>query len=92
MGREEVFGGTVIATAVDLVGTFRSREENLLISQRQGWLRKTAEAEEAWKLQAHEIQSGRKDSMLAVLEKRGYVNSTAGYALKMFPTSLGIAH
>ncbi|MCJ1379913.1 tyrosyl-tRNA synthetase [Xylographa soralifera] len=55
-----------------------SQEENRLIRQRQAWLRKTAEAEEAWKLQAHEIQSGRKESMLTVLEKRGYVNSTAG--------------
>ncbi|MCJ1438219.1 tyrosyl-tRNA synthetase [Xylographa pallens] len=55
-----------------------SPEENRLISHREGWLRKTAEAAEAWKMQAEEIQSGRKESMLTVLEKRGYVNSTAG--------------
>ena len=60
-----------------------SPEENRLIRQRQGWLRKTAEAAEAWKLQSHEIHSGRKESMLTVLEKRGYVNSTAGYALNV---------
>lgn len=44
------------------------------------FLRKTAEAEAQWKVQAGEIREGKRDSMLTILEKRGYVNSIAGYA------------
>ena len=46
----------------------------------QGWLRKTDEAEQAWRAQAEEITAGRKESMLSVLEKRGYVHAIAGCA------------
>ncbi len=44
----------------------------------QNWLKKTAEAKEAWDAQAKEIEAGRKQSMLSILEERGYVNSVAG--------------
>lgn len=44
----------------------------------QNWLRKTAEAKEAWDRQAKEIEGGRKQSMLSILEERGYVNAVAG--------------
>lgn len=44
----------------------------------QNWLKKTAEAKEAWGAQAKEIEAGRKQSMLSILEERGYVNSVAG--------------
>ena len=44
----------------------------------QNWLRKTEEAKEAWDAQAKEIKAGRKQSMLSVLEERGYVNAVAG--------------
>ena len=47
----------------------------------QNYLRKKAEAEQQWQAQAWEIRQGRKDSMLTTLEKRGYINSIAGYAL-----------
>ncbi len=44
----------------------------------QNWLKKTAEAKDAWDAQAKEIKAGRKQSMLSILEERGYVNSVAG--------------
>ena len=44
----------------------------------QNWLRKTAEAKAAWDAQAVEIKEGRKQSMLSILEERGYVNAVAG--------------
>ena len=44
----------------------------------QNWLRKTEEAKEAWDAQAQEIKAGRKQSMLSLLEERGYVNAVAG--------------
>ncbi|KAA6410472.1 MAG: tyrosyl-tRNA synthetase [Lasallia pustulata] len=44
----------------------------------QNWLRKTAESEQQWKARAVEITNGTKESMLSILEKRGYVNSIAG--------------
>lgn len=45
----------------------------------QNWLRKTADAETAWKEQAKEIWEGKKESMLSILEKRGYINAVVGY-------------
>ncbi|EAS30078.3 tyrosine-tRNA ligase [Coccidioides immitis RS] len=44
----------------------------------QQHLRRTAEAEEQWKLQAKEIEAGRKQSFLSFLEERGLVNSVVG--------------
>ena len=44
----------------------------------QNWLRKTAEAKAAWEAQAEEINAGRKQSMLSILEERGYVNAITG--------------
>ena len=57
------------------------RSQGVTVQRRsitQNWIRKTAEAKEAWDAQAIEIKSGRKQSMLSVLEERGYVNSVAG--------------
>ena len=45
----------------------------------QNWLRKTADAEVAWKEQAKEIREGKKEGMLSILEKRGYINAVVGY-------------
>ena len=36
-------------------------------------------AEWEWKKLADEIKEGKRESMLTVLEKRGFVNSIAGY-------------
>lgn len=46
----------------------------------QGHIRKTIEAEWQWKEQAKEIQAGRKQSFLSMLEERGFVQQIAGYA------------
>lgn len=44
----------------------------------QNYLEKTVEAKLAWAKQATEIKSGKQDSMLAMLEKRGFVNQVVG--------------
>lgn len=49
--------------------------------------KKTSEAKEAWDKHAVEIEAGRQESMLTMLEKRGYVNAIAGYS--PFPNQLG---
>lgn len=54
----------------------------------QNWLRKTEEAKKAWGAQKEEIVGGKKDSMLTVLEERGYVNAVVGFdrAIRWHPT------
>ena len=47
------------------------------ISQR--YLRKQAEAEERWQADAKIIHAGEKQSMLSMLEERGYIDTIAGY-------------
>ncbi len=47
------------------------------ISERFLW--KTAEAADKWRDQAQEIRAGKKDSMLKILEDRGYINAIVGY-------------
>lgn len=44
----------------------------------QGFIKKTLEAKVQWARQATEIKAGRKESMLTMLEKRGYVNQIIG--------------
>jgi len=44
----------------------------------QNHLKKTLEAKLDWARQATEIKAGKKDSMLTMLEKRGYVNQIVG--------------
>ena len=44
----------------------------------QGYLQKTLEAKLEWARQSTEIKAGRKESMLSMLEKRGYVNQIVG--------------
>ena len=44
----------------------------------QNFLQKTLEAKVAWARQATEIKAGRKESMLTMLEKRGFVNQVIG--------------
>ncbi|GME64443.1 putative tyrosyl-tRNA mitochondrial precursor (tyrosine--tRNA ligase) protein [Neofusicoccum parvum] len=44
----------------------------------QGTIRKTIEAEWQWKEQAKEIEAGRKQAFLSMLEERGYIKQIAG--------------
>lgn len=44
----------------------------------QNYIKKTLEAKIEWARQATEIKAGRKESMLTMLEKRGYVNQIIG--------------
>ena len=44
----------------------------------QNYLQKSLEAKLQWARQATEIKAGRKESMLDMLEKRGYVNQIVG--------------
>lgn len=44
----------------------------------QNHLKKTLEAKLEWARQATEIKTGKRDSMLTMLEKRGYVNQVVG--------------
>lgn len=53
----------------------------------QNYLRKQADAEEEWQKQALIIENGEKQSMLSLLEERGYVDTIAGYDLQ-FRSSL----
>lgn len=46
----------------------------------QGTIRKTIEAEWQWKEQAKEIEAGRKQAFLSMLEERGYIKQIAGCA------------
>lgn len=39
---------------------------------------KLDKADDEWALRAEKIEAGRQDSMLSILEKRGYVHSIAG--------------
>ncbi|KAI9887999.1 MAG: tyrosyl-tRNA synthetase [Watsoniomyces obsoletus] len=58
--------------------SFKTRAPALRRGITQNFLRKTAEAEEQWKLQAEKIRKGEKKSMLTILEERGYVDAIAG--------------
>lgn len=53
-----------------------------LVSQRrcisEDYLKKTLEAKLQWTRQATEIKAGRKESMMTMLEKRGYINQIIG--------------
>jgi len=42
------------------------------------WLKKTADAETNWQIQALEIKDGKKKSMLKILEERGLVHNVTG--------------
>ena len=44
----------------------------------QNYLKKTIEAKLEWARQSTEIKAGRKQSMLSMLESRGYVNQVVG--------------
>lgn len=44
----------------------------------QNYLRKTAEAADQWATWAGEIKAGKRKSMLAILEERGYVHQIVG--------------
>ena len=44
----------------------------------QNYLKKQAEANAEWAKRAQEIRAGNQDSMLAMLEKRGYINQIVG--------------
>lgn len=44
----------------------------------QGFIRKTAEAQEAWDRRADAIREGKQRNLWDILEERGYVKDTAG--------------
>ena len=44
----------------------------------KNFLRKTAEAADQWAIWAGEIVAGKRKSMLAILEERGYVHQVVG--------------
>ena len=47
-------------------------------------------AEEEWQAKAKEIAEGKQDSMLSVLEQRGYINQVTGYAPRIGPFELSL--
>lgn len=49
--------------------------------QRSNYAEKVRGAELEWQEKAKEITAGKRESMLSILESRGYVNSIAGYAV-----------
>ncbi len=57
--------------------------------QRSKFGAKLRAAEEEWQAKAQKIRSGEKESMLSILESRGYVNQIAGYNLDL---DLGLTH
>ncbi len=50
----------------------------------QKYLEKQLDAKLAWAKKAAEIQAGKQESMLAMLENRGYVNQIVGFVLKAY--------
>jgi tyrosyl-tRNA synthetase len=44
----------------------------------ENFLKKTAEAADKWAMWAGEIRDGKRQSMLSILEERGYVNQIVG--------------
>jgi hypothetical protein len=58
----------------------RWRCSSLVLSRciSQAYLQKKADAEKQWQAKAGEIRAGKVESMLSILEKRGYVDSIAG--------------
>jgi tyrosyl-tRNA synthetase len=46
----------------------------------EGFRKKTAEAEKEWQEWAQEIKDGKRRNLWDMLEERGYVKDTAGYA------------
>lgn len=52
----------------------------------QNHIKKTLEARVQWAHQATEIKAGRKESMLTILEKRGYINQIIGQDVIPCPT------
>jgi hypothetical protein len=42
------------------------------------WIQKTEDAKNAWEEQAVKIRAGEKQSMMATLEERGFINAVAG--------------
>lgn len=64
-----------------------ARRQRILLAQGQrrpvhlSYLKKQAAAEEAWEAQAEEIKDGKKESMLQILESRGYIGQIAGFVV-----------
>ena len=56
----------------------------------QNYPKTTEETKQEWAKQATEIRAGRRESMLAMLEKRGYINQIVGCVVEaMEITSYG---
>jgi tyrosyl-tRNA synthetase len=63
---------------------FSADHQRLVVQKRwitRNHIRKIQEAEEDWSLRADAIAAGKKQSMLSLLEERGYVNQIIGYVL-----------
>lgn len=46
---------------------------------RSVYAKKVRDAEAEWQIKAEEIAAGKRESMLSLLESRGYINTIAGY-------------
>ncbi len=71
---------------------FRLRAINPTSQRRsitENYIKKTLEAKIQWARQATEIKAGRKESMLTMLEKRGYVNQIIGCVVRGMPITKG---
>jgi hypothetical protein len=67
---------------------FSADNRRLVVQKRwitRNHIRKIQEAEEDWSLRADAIATGKKQSMLSLLEERGYVNQIIGYLTSTSP-------
>jgi hypothetical protein len=70
---------------------FSADNRRLVVQKRwitRNHIRKIQEAEEDWSLRADAIATGKKQSMLSLLEERGYVNQIIGYLTSTSPMPL----
>ena len=70
---------------------FSADNQRLVVQKRwitRNHIRRIQEAEEDWSLRADAIVAGKKQSMLSLLEERGYVNQIIGYLTSTSPIPL----
>ena len=66
------------SSAFDTTGSMMCKTTKRWIGMK--YLAKVADAEEAWQQKASRIRAGKEKSMLTILEERGLVQRTTGYA------------
>jgi hypothetical protein len=67
---------------------FSADKQRLVVQKRwitRNHIRKIQEAEEDWSLRADAIAAGKRQSMLSLLDERGYVNQIIGYLTSTSP-------